>query len=232
MEPTAYFNKVGSGPNLIFLHGWEQNKEAWGRIVDILSKDFTCWTVDLPYFGQNNIALADKTPLGYAKWLKAFLLKNRITKAYLLGHSFGGRIAIICAGNNKSIKKIVVYGTPVYRSNKGILSSVVKRLGIKNVPMISDRLRSPDYKSVAGVKKEIFIKAVNFDLLPFIKRVNKKTLLIWGEKDKEAGMDVAQKLKKAIANSELYIIPNAGHFAHLEKPTLFAATVRNFLKNG
>jgi len=214
---------------LVLLHGWEQNKEGWGQIIDILSKDFTCWTLDLPYFGQNDTTLKDKTPLGYAEWVNAFLLANKITKAYLLGHSFGGRVAIICAGDNKSVEKIIVYGTPAYRSNKGTISSVIRKLGIKNIPVISDKLRSSDYKNADGVKKEIFTKTVDFDLSPFIKRVRKRTLLIWGEKDKEAKIDVARRLKATITNSELYIIPNADHFAHLEKPLLFSAVVKKFL---
>lgn len=217
---------------MVFLHGWEQNKEGWGQIVDILSKDFTCWAVDLPYFGQNNITLEDKTPLGYAEWVNAFLQENKITKAYILGHSFGGRIAIICANNNRNIKKVVLYGTPAFRSgNKNLTTRLMAKTRIRNVPLLSNMFRSSDYKNTTNVNREIFLKAVNFNLTPYIKKIKQPTLILWGQKDEEISVSVANKLNASIKNSALYVIPNGTHFVHIEKPLLFASVVKKFLKN-
>lgn len=54
------------------------------------------------------------------------------------------------------------------------------------------------------------------------------TLLIVGELDTKF-VAINQQMEKQLANGRLYIIPQAGHTTHLERPSAFQAVVTNFL---
>lgn len=230
MADSIYI-KEGSGPNLVLLHGWLQNKESWGQITDELSKSFTCWFLDLPSFGTNTSPLADKNPLGYSKWLDDFISKNKIKSCFVIGHSFGGRVAAISATHNKAIKKLVLYCVPILRKDtkKAKLIKIATSVGIKNIPFASNLLRSEDYKNTTSENREIFLKAVNFELNDYLGEIKIPTLILAGEKDTEVSLEVSQAAHKIIKGSELYVFPNCSHFVHLEKPLFFCAKVKDFL---
>jgi pimeloyl-ACP methyl ester carboxylesterase len=42
-----YFER-GSGPALLFNHGWLANANLWRKVVDILCDEFRCLVLDLP----------------------------------------------------------------------------------------------------------------------------------------------------------------------------------------
>lgn len=47
------FHKTGSGPTLVFFHGWAHSGAVWRAVTDTLSENFTCIAVDLPGFGKS-----------------------------------------------------------------------------------------------------------------------------------------------------------------------------------
>ncbi len=230
MGSTDYYKK-GNGPHLILLHGWQQNRDSWGQAAADLTKYFTCWFLDLPAFGENNTVLADKSPLGYSQWLNDFISRKKLKNTFVVGHSFGGRIAVISTCRNKAIKKLVLYSAPVLKNETKINKTIgiFKKAGIKNVPLVSDLLRSEDYRNTNSLTREIFLEAVNFDLKNYLKEIKIPTLILAGENDTEVPLGVCKETHEIIKNSDLYIFPNCGHFAHLEKPVLFAAKMKNFL---
>jgi pimeloyl-ACP methyl ester carboxylesterase len=56
-------------------------------------------------------------------------------------------------------------------------------------------------------------------------RITARTLLVWGDSDRLISPVYAQAFKKAIAQSELVVIPEAGHLLNLEKPNETAAAL-------
>jgi len=232
-DDSEIFTKVGFGPNLVLLHGWQQDKNTWVEICKYLKKDYTCWSVDLPSFGENYIALANFSPQGYATWVEIFFKKHGIKTASILGHSFGGRIAIALSVGNKSLNKLILYGVPSPASHgkSSLFKSLSRVSGIKNVPLISDLARSDDYKKTPEEKRAIFNKAIEYNYIADLNKISIPTLLLWGEKDDQTPIEIASIINKQIKNSHLEIIPRSSHFAHLEKPSLFAGKVIRFLNN-
>ena len=57
------------------------------------------------------------------------------------------------------------------------------------------------------------------------------TLLLYGEKDTRAPLNVAHDLHAKIAGSQLVVIPGAGHMIHVEAAKRFNAEVRAFLRS-
>ena len=62
------------------------------------------------------------------------------------------------------------------------------------------------------------------------KNIKNETLIIWGDQDKIYNFNQVEILKENITNSDLRIIDECSHNAHLEKPDEFNAIVIEFLK--
>lgn len=106
--PTTEANS--ENPVLVFIHGWLLSHRYWLPLIEQLSPYYPCLAYDLRGFGQSQPVLKEpiddtleyplessKSPYSlynYAQDLKALLKELNIKKAWLIGHSLGGSIAI------------------------------------------------------------------------------------------------------------------------------------------
>ncbi len=214
---------------LLILHGWKQNKESWIDIINILKKSHRIICIDLPGFGESiNKEFLNFTVEDYSNSIETFLKDIGIKKVIILSHSFGGRIAINMTIRNKiSISKLILFSSAgIINKNNNINYSLLKRI----VPeSIKNRIRSRDYKE-SGELKNIFLNAINFNIEPLLKDIFIPTLIIWGDEDKELGLDNAYIINKEIKESELKIMKGNTHFAHMENPYLFTGYINRFLE--
>ena len=79
------------------------------------------------------------------------------------------------------------------------------------------------------MKKTLSI-IVKEDLKKHIKRINKETLIIWGQDDKVTPYKDALYLKKHLKNSGLVTFENTGHFPYLENKQRFNLIIKEYLK--
>ncbi len=96
-RPVALtFERLGTGPPLLFLHGFLGSGRNWRGIARALADRFTCHLVDLRNHGASPWA----EPTGYeamAADLRLLLETQRLDGAILLGHSMGGKAAMTLA---------------------------------------------------------------------------------------------------------------------------------------
>jgi pimeloyl-ACP methyl ester carboxylesterase len=64
----------------------------------------------------------------------------------------------------------------------------------------------------------------------YLEKINKKCLIIWGEKDPWLPVKYAYEINKKIRDSKLIIIPEAGHVPHEEKPEIVNEAIVNFMQ--
>ena len=64
-----------------------------------------------------------------------------------------------------------------------------------------------------------------------LKKIENKTLIIWGDKDKAYNYEQVKTLNNKITDSELKIITGCSHNVHLEKPDEFNTIVEKFLNS-
>ncbi|MCU0534160.1 MAG: alpha/beta hydrolase [Hydrococcus sp. Prado102] len=114
---------VADNPVLVFVHGWLLSRNYWKPLVERLSPEYQCLIYDLRGFGDTRSPLAigdrqlDETHseigsnyslAAYAEDLKILLQKLAIAKAWLIGHSLGGSIALWGADCSAEIVKGVI----------------------------------------------------------------------------------------------------------------------------
>ncbi len=238
--------------NLVFLHGWGGKSTSWHPISERLKNKFNVYTPDLPGFGKNPLT-KPYTRSNYAEFVVAFLEKNKIQKPVLVGHSFGGGIAIKTASSFPSVPKALILvdsaGVKPKRDLKFHSWLAITKIGknIFSLPVFKKfskfgrrffyklrGLQGADYFSIEsdnGFLKETFLNLVSEDLTDDFKKIKMPTLIIWGENDKETLPADGRKMHELIKDSKLVIISNAGHFSYLDDQERFCQEVENFTNN-
>ncbi len=88
------FLKKGSGPALLLLHGLACDHTTWLPVIDRLAEQFTVIAPDLLGHGGSDKPRADYSLGGYANGMRDLLTVLGIDQATVVGHSFGGGVAM------------------------------------------------------------------------------------------------------------------------------------------
>ena len=112
--------------SILFLHGWGQNIEMMKKIADPLKDNNRIIILDLPGFGESEEPKTAWSLDDYVKMIHSLLDKLNIQAVSLVGHSFGGKIALLYASTYK-INKLVVLASP-FKVRKKKVSWKVKFL--------------------------------------------------------------------------------------------------------
>lgn len=229
-----YYQKLGTGKDLILLHGWKQDLSTFHSVAQDLKKHFTLWLIDLPGFGRSENPKKDFTVLDYAETIAEFIKLNKLQKPNLLGHSVGGNIAIkLAAKNGELIDKLVLESSSgirpkktFYRNMLFILAKIFKYL-TPNFFNIKQRIRKWFYRKLesdylnAGNLKNTLTNILNEDLTALLPQIKNETLIIWGENDEQVKLKYGKLMYKLIPRSRIEILENTGHFPHVENPGKF-----------
>lgn len=95
MSPHVSYERRGSGPPLVLVHGLGSRWEAYAPVLDLLASSYDVIAVDLPGFGGSAPdPRFPAGPHGYASWLARFLADLGVEKPHVVGNSMGGGIAL------------------------------------------------------------------------------------------------------------------------------------------
>ena len=225
--------QYGKGQDIVLLHGWGQNIQMMDPIGKNLDDNFKITILDLPGFGNSDIPKFAYTINDYTNLLESFLKELNIKEPILIGHSFGGRIAINYASKFK-VKKLVLFGTPFLVRKKNSLKVKIlkslKQIKILNnfAEKMKNHLGSEDYRNAKGVMREILVNTVNESLETSASKINVPTLLIWGESDQAVPISEAKELEKTITDSALIVLPGS-HYCYLENLGRVISILEHFL---
>lgn len=213
---------------MLLLHGWGANKNTFAKLAENLSDRFLVYRLDLPGFGESEIGL----PLNLFEVtdiLYHFCQKMNIEAPILLGHSYGGRLAIIYAAKYP-VSKLVLVSAAGIKQNLTLKKRVsVKLYKLLKKCNIKVKIGSKDYVDSDNVKRKMLVDAVNCDLREYMRQIRTETLLIYGADDTTTPLSLAKVIENNIQGSALVTIENCGHFPYLEQPTVFQLILDSFL---
>lgn len=237
------YRDVGSAGErlpLVLLHGWGASLDVMAGVRDGLAADFRVLSFDLPGFGESSPPPAAWGSDDYARLLLAALDALGVERAHLVGHSFGGKVAIRMAVERpERLGRLVLVDSAGIRPMRtlGYHARVAAYRGARRLvgstPLrgwLEARVGSTDYRA-AGTLRPTLVRSVNEDLRPLLPRVAAPTLLVWGERDEDTPLENGQLMERLIPNAGLVVFAGAGHFAFGDDLPRFCWLVTNFLKS-
>jgi len=208
---------------LIILHGWQSSKEKWQAVKDNL--EYNVVIPDLPGF---------KTELDrawtlddYVEWLRNF--SKDMGEFFLLGHSFGGRIAIKFA-EKYALQGLILVSAAGIKTDKKILKHLSKRFKLKGglrTFFYKYILRRTDYLNAKGFLKQTMSNVVDEDLTPLLNRISVPVHIIWGKNDKLTPLKHGYIMKEK-TGATMDVI-NTGHAPYIEDSVLLAEKIKKYV---
>lgn len=244
---TLAYVKEGSGPRpVIVMHGWGCTSATVASLAAACAHgSTTVYNIDLPGFGASPEPDGAWTVDRYARCIEGLCRELGLKNPILVGHSFGGRVAIVFASRNAVEKLILVdaagvkprrplkYYVKVYtfKAARHLLPYIVGR---RRADAVVERMRgrsgSSDYRSASPLMRRVMSLAVNDDLCHLMPSIKAPTLLIWGTADTATPLRDAKKMERLIPDAGLVSYEGAGHYSFLDRPAQTAAVIASFLK--
>ncbi len=220
-DKKSYAWQSTNNPSFAFLHGWGRDCSDFEYFYNKLDGIF----IDLPGFGKSPEPNRVWNPNDYSKWLNEVLPDSVDT---IVAHSFGGRVATHYLNNFNNINRSIMVGVPLLKysnSQKGEkleLKLLKKANKFKILPdsyieKYKRKHGSLDYRNSEGLMRDILVSAVNDDMSAILKNLNSPIYLIWGDKDKEVPLRVAQEALGMLNDSRLFVLKDVGHNPFINK---------------
>ncbi len=250
-------NILGSGQPFVFLHGFLGMSDNWKTLGNQFSEDhYQVHLLDQRNHGRSfhsddfNYDVMVEDLIAYCE---AHQLKNII----LLGHSMGGKTAMLFAMEHPELvsKLIVADISPRYYPVHH--ETILKGLSALDFDILKSRGEADDVlkqyvsdfgtrqfllknlywetKEKLGLRLNLEVLKANInevgEALPMHFKFLKDTLFLRGDKSEYIAVEDEILIKTHFPEAKIVTISNAGHWLHAENPVDFYNEVSNFLKN-
>ncbi|MGI5891358.1 MAG: alpha/beta fold hydrolase [Bacillota bacterium] len=239
-----FYKQAGEGKDLILLHGWGVDSSAFEPVARELAQYFNVYNIDFPGFGLTPAPEAAWSVHDYAALIEDFIELQHIKDPLIMGHSFGGRVAILLGAKKIPSKMVLIDSAGIlpkrsinyylkvysYKAAKKFFSLPgLRKKKDQALAYWQKNSASSDYKQAEGVMRQIFVKVVNEDLKPYLPHITASTLLVWGDLDTATPLADGQLMEKLIPDSGLVVLEGAGHYSYLERLPQFLHIIDTFL---
>ena len=221
----------GANNDVVFLHGWGGGISSFCGLQRGLLKHCRCLNLDFYGHGQSSHGAFALTLDDFACGVRELFDRHEITDATLIAHSFGARVAIKLAGDER-VKRLVLIGAAGLKKRRSLvvkLKILRYKLG-KFLGADVSGMGSPDWQRLSAVERATFTNIINEDLKPLLCHIKKPTLLIWGAKDTETPLYTGKIMERLIPDCGLVVFENAGHFVYLEHEAECIDIINSFME--
>ena len=251
----VHYRVGGSGETpIVLIHGNYASSRWWDPLLSSVPDPYYILAPDLRGCGSKDhhstrtgMVTKKITVEDLVEDLRAFHDALEIEEIVLVGHSFGGQIAATYAIKYpERVKALVLEDTgPAWGITLGTATSpILLTMEIKNRQILRRALMkagSPRNGPLAEALLEDALSAPRGLYYQFsraaaawkggeeLQKITAPTLLIWGEKDRVMPSRYATAYQKLILDSQLVLIPEAGHSPHLEQPIRYKEALYGFL---
>jgi 3-oxoadipate enol-lactonase len=225
----------------------------WKHLAPTLESEFTVVTYDLRGAGESAVPPGPYSLDDFVGDLGSLVGDLGLERPVLVGHSFGGSIALAYAAEHPSETSAVVgVGAPTdlpdaVRQGLRDRAATVEASGMEAVAETvatngtapSFRQRQPDeFRAFVGVLAAndpsgyaATCRAVaDFDMSGCLERIEAPVLLLGGDVDGVAPPDAQAETVARITDARYVQVPDCGHILPLEKPAVLRDEVVRFLR--
>lgn len=248
------YEESGSGPPLLFIHGWPHNRTLWSGQLSGLSTHARCIAPDLRGFGGSTVR-GPYSMKQYADDLVALLDSFGIDRAIVCGLSMGGYVAMAMLRHHRERVRALILtstrataDTPEGREKRMRLIEFVREHGVEALaarqlkamvgattfnsrPELLESLRRLMAAApLEGVVGALQAMADRPDSTELLSTLDIPSLVIGGREDTFTQPDELGELAAGIPDARLELIATAGHVCPFERPAAFDHLVAEFLE--
>jgi pimeloyl-ACP methyl ester carboxylesterase len=247
------FSDKGSGHTIVLIHGYMETSEVWESFADRISQKFRTLSIDLPGHGLSDFCNEVNSMELMAESVTRVLDSLNIPKAFFVGHSMGGYVALAAlqffperlsgitlfnshpfADSPDVIEKRKINIALVESGKKsnmipGFVQNLYAAQNLKTMQKAVDRSLS--------IASAINDKTIIADLKGMIRRPSSVDLvekgqipLLWilGDNDNHINCNEALKSVTLPPNSEVAVLQNVGHMGFIEAEEVSANILTKF----
>jgi 3-oxoadipate enol-lactonase len=240
-----YYEVVGSGEPIVFVHGFTLDHTMWQPQVDFFSKSHQVIAYDARGFGKSSLP---ERPYDHAADLHALLGRLCIEQVHIAGLSMGGRIAINFAlAYPDAVQSLTLMDSALEGYKNEVDWNVhAKEEGLEkakenwlNHDLFTSAQKRPE---VAGALRSMVERYSGWHWLhhdphspaitqahDHLHEITKPTLIVVGEGDITYYHKIANVLATGIHGARQMIVPGAGHMVNMEAPDAINKLLAKFI---
>ncbi len=248
------YRVLGDGQSVVLLHPFPANHEFWLPVAEVLALRYRVILPDLRGHGDSGVGDGPAIMEKHAADIAGVMDAADIGRAPLVGVSLGGyalfefwrrhrgRVAALGLCNTKApadsaearAGRLQAANDVMERGTEPFFESMVPRLLGKTTretrpDLVEGALRMMRKMSPEDVAQVQRGMADRPDSVETLKTINVNTLLMTGEEDVLTGVNEAELMRQHISQSQLCVIPKAGHYSAWEQPGQVGKLLRKFL---
>ncbi|MEV6825410.1 alpha/beta hydrolase [Amycolatopsis sp. NPDC051102] len=239
-----HYEDAGTGPALLFLHGWGTSSRVWQSCLPDLVRDHRVITLDWRGCGRSDHPAEGNTIARIAADVAGLVERLGIIPA-VVGSSIGGVFATeLALARPELVERVVAVGSPGYWPGTGMLDKVHdlrKRLVDDRAGTLEDWV--PNWFAPGTARglvdwtirqlldsgvyiDELFTECTTYDPRPRLADLAVPITYLHGELDAEIPLEVPRTCAARTPGARVHVLAGCGHLPHQEKPRAFTAALR------
>lgn len=248
-EVRMAFDREGSGPPLLLMHGAEASRQMFAALVPPLAEHFTVFAYDQRDCGDTEAPERASTLADLANDAQQFIKALGLRRAHVFGSSFGGRVAqALALLHPRSVDHLVLGSTwPLPRPHEELCPDAHRLAQLRrDLPASAEELATwffpeaflaqrPELRRLfAAVRPGTARSArrtatVQTTLERGVADIVAPTLVLAGELDRVVPPGVTLSMAGRIRGADAVLLPAIGHVTAMQAPEVLAQHIVRFL---
>lgn len=254
-----HYQEAGTGDRaVVLLHAFPLHAAMWDDQLVALSDRWRVIAPDLPGFGDSEpLPDPDTASLDSMADAVAGLISHLgLSRAVIGGLSMGGYLAFVLARRHRSLVEALVLAdtraaadTDEVKERRSSQQQQARAEGTAELidtmlgTLLAETTRTGQPDTIDRVRRlmeraspQAFVAALQAmkdraDASDELAGLNVPTLVLVGDQDATAPVEVAEEMCAELPDCRLAVIESAGHLSNLENPEAFTAELRSFLES-
>ncbi len=256
--PDLYYERMGSGPDVLLLHGWASSCQMWTALSEDLADAARCWAVDLPGFGHSRLPAHIRPDIdAHVRWIADFCHEHAIKPRVVIGHSMGGMLALKLAHTHPELAQRLALVCPVVTGRFGLhvnevfgsqlwlmISAKTRKFWsliqsdplapVFSAPLYVDRKLHPRYvRDFQRTQWDAALAALESiaheNMQPILRQIEQPALVIVGTRDFTVPPDEGRLAAREMPHARLVEFDHVHHQPLDEAPERFIPLIRGFV---
>jgi len=248
-EVRVAFERVGSGPPLVLMHGAEASRQMFAALIPLLAQHFTVLACDQRDCGETEAPESGSTLADLAGDAHRFIKALGFKRAHVFGSSFGGRVAqALALLHPQSVDRLVLASTwPLPRPYEELCPDARRIAELRRgLPGTAEELATwffpesflqqrPELRRIfAGARPQTArstrrAQTVATTLENGVAAIVAPTLVLAGELDRVVPASVTLAMAGRIRGADAALLPAIGHVTTMQAPEVVAHHLVRFL---